>query len=94
MIFCYGYHGFLDWYVGTTDETLEIQRNKDLTKVFDYGDIDNLEKMLKKHKNKVAAIIMEPVIGQRQICNYNNKFKKRNFMKPCTSCNHKDLEKN
>ena len=88
MIFCYGYHGFHDWYVGTTDRNAGIPKEiKDLTKVFDYGDIDNLEKMLKKHKNKVAAIIMEPVIGQRQICNYNNKFKKRNFMKPCTSCN-------
>ena len=77
MIFCYGYHGFHDWYVGTTDRNAGIPKEiKDLTKVFDYGDIDNLEKMLKKHKNKVAAIIMEPVIGQRQICNYNNKFKK------------------
>ena len=24
MIFCYGYHGFHDWYVGTTDRNAGI----------------------------------------------------------------------
>lgn len=88
MIFCYGYHGFHDWYVGTTDRNAGIPGEiKKLTKVFDYGDIDGLEKMLKKYKNQVAAIIMEPVIGQRQICSYDNKKNKRKFLKPCINCN-------
>ena len=87
MIFCYGYHGFHDWYVGTTDRNAGIPEEiRNLTKVFDYGDIDNLEKMLKKNKNKVAAIIMEPVIGQRQTCNYDSKNNKRRFLKPCANC--------
>ena len=30
---------------------------------------------------------MEPVIGQRQICSYDNKKNKRKFLKPCINCN-------
>ena len=95
MIFCYGYHGFHDWYVGTTDRNAGIPKEiKKLTKVFDYGDIDGLEKMFKRYKNQVAAIIMEPVIGQRQVCSYDNKKNKRKFLKPCASCNQvKTLKK-
>ena len=71
IIFCYGYHGFHDWYVGTTDRSFGIPDEiKKLTKVFDYGDLQHLERMFKKYKNQVAAVIMEPVIGQRQICQY------------------------
>ncbi len=88
MIFCYGYHGFHDWYVGTTDRNGGIpQEIRNLTKVFDYGDVDKLEKMFKKYKNQVAAVIMEPVIGQRQICTYDTKYNKRKFAKPCKNCN-------
>lgn len=97
MIFCYGYHGFHDWYVGTTDRNGGIPEEiRKLTKVFDYGDIKNLEKMFKKYKNQVAAIIMEPVIGQRQICTYlsEDKNKRRRFAKPCKGCNQvKTLKK-
>ena len=34
---------------------------KSLTKTFNYNDIESLEKILKKEKDKFAAIIMEPV---------------------------------
>ncbi len=95
MIFCYGYHGFHDWYVGTTDRNGGIpQEIKKLTKVFDYGNLESLEKMFKKYKNQVAAVIMEPVIGQRQICSYNNRKNQRKFARPCSGCNQvKTLKK-
>lgn len=87
IIFCYGYHGFHDWYVASTDRSAGIPEEiKNLTKVFDYGNIDHLEKMLEKHKNDVAAIIMEPVIGQRQTCSYESKSNRRKFLKPCENC--------
>ena len=97
LILCYGYHGFHDWYIGTTDKSSGIPKDvKSLTKTFDYGDIDGLEKIIKKYKKRIAAIIMEPVIGQRQTCTYNNsnKLNKRKFMKPCAGCNQvKTLKK-
>lgn len=87
LIICYGYHGFHDWYIGSTDKSHGIPSDvRKLTKVFDYGDIDGLVKIIKKNKNRIAAIIMEPVIGQRQICSYNNDQNKRRFMKPCLKC--------
>ena len=66
IVLCYGYHGFHDWYVGTTDRSSGIPKEiKKLTKVFDYGDNEGLKKMFEKYKDRVAAVIMEPVIGQR-----------------------------
>lgn len=87
LVICYGYHGFHDWYIGSTDKSYGIPSNvKNLTKTFDYGDIEGLEKIIKKNKGKIAAIIMEPVIGQRQNCSYDDKNNKRKFMKPCAQC--------
>ena len=88
LVICYGYHGFHDWYIGSTDKSYGIPNDiKKLTKVFDYGDIDGLIKTVNKNKDRIAAIIMEPVIGQRQICNYDDDKNKRKFIKPCTNCN-------
>ena len=88
LVICYGYHGFHDWYIGSTDKSFGIPNDiKKLTKVFDYGDINALRKTVKKYKNRIAAIIMEPVIGQRQTCSYNNINNQRTFMKPCKNCN-------
>ena len=88
MIFCYGYHGFHDWYVGTTDRNSGIPKDiKKLTKVFDYGDNVSLEKMFKKYKNRVAAVIMEPVIGQRCPYSLSRQSNKNKIRKPCKSCN-------
>tara|TARA_B100000941_G_C28507650_1_gene558411 strand:+ start:2628 stop:4019 length:1392 start_codon:yes stop_codon:yes gene_type:complete len=88
LVICYGYHGFHDWYIGSTDKSFGIPNDiKKLTKVFDYGDINALRKTVKKYKDRIAAIIMEPVIGQRQTCSYNNTKHQRTFMKPCKNCN-------
>ncbi len=87
LVICYGYHGFHDWYIGSTDKSHGIPEDiKKLTKVFDYGDIEGLKRTVEKNKDRIAAIIMEPVIGQRQICSYKDKKNKRKFMKPCLNC--------
>lgn len=62
IILCCGYHGWQDWYIGTTTRSAGVpQAVRDLTIPFPYNDIDALEQMLKRYKDKVAAIIMEPV---------------------------------
>ena len=71
MIFCWGYHGFADWYIATTDRNAGIpQAVKDLTKTFEYNDLDGLKKMFKTYQGKVAAIIMEPVIAEEPKNNF------------------------
>ena len=86
-IFCWGYHGFHDWYVASTDRNAGIPAQiKDLTKTFEYGDSDGLRAALKEHKNEVAAIIMEPVIGQKPICSSSDNNCGRSFDTACSKC--------
>jgi len=64
MILCSGYHGWHDWYVGSTENDLGVPICvKDMTKHFIYNDICFLEGLLKKYKGKIACVIMEPVSG-------------------------------
>ncbi|MCK8523332.1 aminotransferase class III-fold pyridoxal phosphate-dependent enzyme [Aquimarina sp. D1M17] len=57
-----GYHGWQDWYIGSTTRDLGVpQATQDLTHKFMYNDIESLENKLKELEGKVAAVIMEPV---------------------------------
>jgi glutamate-1-semialdehyde 2,1-aminomutase/spore coat polysaccharide biosynthesis protein SpsF len=61
-IACCGYHGWHDWYVGSTTRDLGVpQAVKELTHQFRYNDLPALEKLLAEHPREFAAIIMEPV---------------------------------
>lgn len=61
IIFCCGYHGYHDWYIGTTSNSLGIPKAiKNLTKTFIYNDIDSFIRLFNKYKRKVAAVILEP----------------------------------
>lgn len=87
IILCWGYHGFQDWYVGTTDRNAGIPKAvRELTKTFEYHDLEGLKKLFKKHKNKVAAVIMEPVIGQKPSCSIVNGCKNKIYNKVCKGC--------
>lgn len=87
VILCWGYHGFHDWYIATTDRNAGIPKAvRNLTKTFEYYDIDGIKELFSKYSNNVAAIIMEPVIGQKPNCSYDNVDNKRQFRKPCSSC--------
>jgi len=57
-----GYHGWHDWYIGTTTKNLGVPAaTSGLSFSFPYNDIEALERLLGSHKNKFAAIIMEPI---------------------------------
>lgn len=62
IILCCGYHGWQDWYIGTTTRSAGIPKAvRDLTIPFPYDNIMALEMKLKEYEGQVAAIIMEPV---------------------------------
>ena len=44
---------------------------------FNYNDIQSLENLLKKFKNQVACIILEPVSKSKPICNTLCKYCKK-----------------
>jgi len=56
-----GYHGWHDWYIGTTTRDLGVpQAVKRLTRAFDFNDADTLATLLKSEPGKFAAIMIEP----------------------------------
>ncbi|MDA9708488.1 aminotransferase class III-fold pyridoxal phosphate-dependent enzyme [Alphaproteobacteria bacterium] len=56
-----GYHGWHDWYIGTTSRNYGIPKAvRSLTKKFNFNDVNSLEKTLGKNKEKFAAIVLEP----------------------------------
>lgn len=62
MIAVCGYHGWQDWYIGSTGRNLGVpESTKQLTKKFTYNNISSLEELLAKYENQFAAIIMEPM---------------------------------
>ncbi|CAN5832551.1 glutamate-1-semialdehyde 2,1-aminomutase [soil metagenome] len=57
-----GYHGWQDWYIGTTARSLGVpQAVKDLSHTFPYNDLPALDTLLKQHSGEFAAIILEPM---------------------------------
>ncbi len=62
LIACCGYHGWQDWYIGSTTRNAGVpQAVQNLTYTFPYNDLPALEKLLTEHPGEFAAIIMEPV---------------------------------
>jgi glutamate-1-semialdehyde aminotransferase len=62
LILCCGYHGWQDWFIGTTTRNAGVPSAvRDLTIPFSYDDADALEGLLLEHSGRVAAIIMEPM---------------------------------
>jgi len=58
---CCGYHGWQDWYIGSTTRNAGVpEAVRALTHPFRYNDLSSLEKILHKHPNEFAAVIMEP----------------------------------
>ena len=66
IIIACGYHGFQDWYIGTTERNAGIpQAVSNLTKTFTYNDIDALRKLLAEYEGQVACVIQEPVYADK-----------------------------
>jgi len=77
-----GYHGWHDWYIGSTAKNLGVpESTKKLTHKFTYNDIKSLEKIFKDNKNKIAAVIMEPM-------NYTEP--EKGFLKKVKELTHKN----
>lgn len=57
-----GYHGWHDWYIGSTTRNKGVPRAvRDLTASFTYNDIASLEAVFEKYPGQVAAVILEPI---------------------------------
>ncbi len=62
IIACCGYHGWQDWYVGSTTRSWGVPEAVcALTKSFTYNDPESLHRIFREHPGEVAAVIMEPV---------------------------------
>lgn len=62
-IACGGYHGWQDWYIGTTTRDKGVPRStKELTIPFEYNNIESLWRIFAENKDEIAAVIMEPII--------------------------------
>ena len=62
IIACCGYHGWQDWYIGSTTRDRGVPAAvRQLTKPFSYNDLASLERIFRAHPGQVAAVIMEPV---------------------------------
>jgi len=62
VIACCGYHGWQDWFIGTTTRDLGVPKaTQELTRVFGYNDLRSLERIFDEHPGRVAAVVMEPV---------------------------------
>ena len=57
-----GYHGWHDWYIGSTVRNLGIPKSVcDLTHRFEYNNIDSLHQLFRLYPGEFAAVIMEPM---------------------------------
>jgi glutamate-1-semialdehyde 2,1-aminomutase len=59
-VYCCGYHGWHDWYIGVTSRNAGIpEAIQDMTYTFDYNNIEAIREAL---DSDVAALILEPFI--------------------------------
>jgi len=57
-----GYHGWHDWYIGSTSRHLGVPQDvRALTHTFSYNDTDSLAQVFSARPNRIAAVILEPV---------------------------------
>ncbi|MFQ5875223.1 MAG: aminotransferase class III-fold pyridoxal phosphate-dependent enzyme, partial [Dehalococcoidia bacterium] len=62
IIACCGYHGWQDWYIGTTTRNKGVPKAvQELTIPFEYNNIESLKQIFADHPGQVAAVIIEPV---------------------------------
>ena len=57
-----GYHGMHDWSIGSTENNRGIPADvSNLTKTFEYNNIDSLKELFDEYPNQIAAVILEPI---------------------------------
>lgn len=61
-IIALGYHGWQDWYIGSTSRDLGVPTDvKNLTHRVPFDDLPALEHMLSQYSGSIAAVILEPM---------------------------------
>jgi glutamate-1-semialdehyde 2,1-aminomutase len=64
-IACGGYHGWQDWFIGSTSMNLGVpEATQALTHKFTFNDLASLEKVFVDFPDQVAAVILEPISTQ------------------------------
>jgi glutamate-1-semialdehyde aminotransferase/spore coat polysaccharide biosynthesis protein SpsF (cytidylyltransferase family) len=62
LIACCGYHGWQDWYIGTTTRRRGVPRAvQELTLTFEYNNSESLARLFAQYPGQIAAVIMEPI---------------------------------
>ena len=75
-----GYHGWQDWYIGSTTRDLGVPKSvKELTHKFEYNNIESLEKIFQEQE--LSCVIMEPM---------NVEYPKDNFLEKVKELVHKN----
>jgi glutamate-1-semialdehyde aminotransferase len=60
-VLCCGYHGWHDWYIGSTSRSLGVPKAvQELVGGFAFNDLDSLDAALAAQPGEVAAVILEP----------------------------------
>jgi len=71
LIACCGYHGWQDWYIGTTTRSNGVPKPvQALTVTFEYNNIQSLRRLFAEHPQRIAAVIMEPIGIQEPTDNF------------------------
>ncbi len=72
-----GYHGIHDWYIGTTERNKGVpEAIKNLTKTFEYNNIESLKKLFDENPDKIGCVVLEPVQLTEPKDNFLHKVKK------------------
>lgn len=62
IIACCGYHGWQDWYIGTTTRNRGVPKAvQELTRSFTFNNIDSVRQLFAQYPGQIAAVIMEPM---------------------------------
>ena len=72
-----GYHGWQDWYIGTTtkDKGVPSAISK-LSHTFEYNNIESLRRIFVDYPGQIAAVILEPMTSTFPKNNFLNEVKK------------------
>lgn len=71
-----GYHGMQDWYIGSTVNNKGIPKSVcELSKSFEYNNIESLKMLFEKYPNKIAGVILEPIRGNGPMKGYLQQVK-------------------
>ena len=79
------FFSFDDWFIGTTPVKRGIPKNHyDLTLLFDYGDVNSLEDLFKKHPGEIAGVMLEPATTILPCQSFCKKI--LSLEEPCSQC--------